>query len=306
LTLVLLSVFLTAYADEQTATTADNAESAVAPSSEQATPDKSVEKVEKTEASQESTDIPAAVTQAVSGFLREDKKFSTISESVVNGLYEVVVGSEVFYISADGRHAVIGDIRDSQTGKNVTDGKRAELRVKELAQFDESGMVVFPSKAETKYTVNVFTDVDCGYCAKFHQGVEELGNLGIKVRYLGFPRAGMGSKTYNVMQSVWCADDRQKAMTDAKARRDVPEKKCDNPIKEHYELGQRVGVRGTPALLLSDGELLPGYVPPQRLFNYLESKTKEKEAVAENQDKAADAPAKNEEGKTPESQETKQ
>jgi thiol:disulfide interchange protein DsbC len=271
LTLALLSAILPAYAADQP----PPAVLEVPPISDKIAGD-----------SGENGDIPAAVTDSVNSFLKEGKKPSSISHSVVTGLYEVVVGSEVFYVSADGLYAVVGDIRDSKTGDNVTDSKRAELRIKELEKVDEKDTVVFTPAKETKYTVNVFTDVDCGYCAKFHQGIEELGNLGVKVRYLAFPRAGIGSKTYETMESVWCSDDRQKAMTDAKANREVPIKKCNNPLKDQYELGQRIGVRGTPALLLSDGELLPGYVPPQQLVDYLANKAKEKEGISK--DKAVE------------------
>ena len=177
-------------------------------------------------------------------------------------------------MSDDGQHLIVGEIRDMKTGQNLTDDKRAQLRVKEIDTLDEKELIVFAPEKETKYTVNVFTDVDCPYCAKFHNEVPELNQGGVKVRYLAFPRAGAGSKTYNTMVSVWCAEDRQQAITAAKAKRAVKSATCNNPVDKQYELGKRLGVSGTPAMLLANGELVPGYVPAKQLLAFLERKSK--------------------------------
>ena len=218
---------------------------------------------------------PEAVIQALKGIIKTDFDKVSITESAIKGLYEVLVGSEVVYVSEDGQHLIVGDIRDMKTGQNLTDNKRAQLRMKEINAFDEKEMIVFAPEKETKYTVNVFTDVDCPYCAKFHNEVPELNKNGVKVRYLAFPRAGIGSKTYKTMVSVWCAEDRQQAITDAKAKREVKPATCNNPVDKEYELGKRIGVSGTPAMLLSNGELVPGYVPAKQLVAFLERKFKD-------------------------------
>ncbi len=224
--------------------------------------------------------VPEAVTQALKRIIKTDFDKVSITESAVKGLYEVLIGSEIVYVTDDGHHLVVGDIRDMKTGQNLTDDKRAQLRVKEIEALDEKEMIVFAPEKETKYTINVFTDVDCPYCAKFHTEVPELNKGGVKVRYLAFPRAGVGSKTYKTMVSVWCAEDRQKAITDAKAKREIKSATCNNPVDKEYELGKRVGVSGTPAMLLSNGELVPGYVPAKQLIAFLERKSKAKSQPA--------------------------
>lgn len=213
--------------------------------------------------------VPTAVTDTLKRIVSGTPSKTTVVPSPLPGLYEAMLDSEVIYISADGRYVIMGDVRDIQTGRNLTEEKRNQVRVDAINSLDEKEMVVFTPQKETKEIVNVFTDVDCPYCSKFHQSVDKLNEAGIKVRYLAFPRAGVGSDTYKKMVSVWCAKDKQKAMTAAKARQEVESATCENPVEKQYELGKKIGVQGTPALVLSTGELIPGYVPPERLIPYV-------------------------------------
>ncbi len=234
--------------------------------------------VEKATAASE---IPSKVTKTlkyVQKLVKKPGEPTSIRLSPITGLYEAEIGSMVFYISADGEQFVIGSIYEANgiAPKNLTDQKRTKLRIDTINTLGESEMVVFAPETETKHTVNVFTDVDCGFCAKFHREVPALNKLGVKVRYLAFPRAGVGSKTYKTMVSVWCSEDKQKAMTDAKNGREVKKAKCSNPIEKHYNIGQQIGINGTPAMVLSDGELVPGYMPANKLFIKLEQKAASK------------------------------
>jgi thiol:disulfide interchange protein DsbC len=233
------------------------------------------------EQSTSTQEIPSALTKALKSTFGENAKVTAVAPTAIAGLFEVIMGSDVLYMSADGKHIVAGNIfelRPTATDKdkyepfNLTDQRRTGLRTQELNQLDESEMVVFSPETETKHTINVFTDVDCPYCAKFHLEVTKLNEAGVKVRYLAFPRAGIGSKTYNTMMSIWCAEDRKQAMTDAKARRKIEERQCTNPIKKQYELGKRIGITGTPAMVLPDGQLVPGYLPAARLLALLNKK----------------------------------
>ncbi|RKZ41053.1 MAG: hypothetical protein DRQ49_06340 [Gammaproteobacteria bacterium] len=225
--------------------------------------------------------VSTVIVENLKGIFK-DIDVDDISASPISGLYEVALGEEMFYVTADGTYMVMGNIYNLKTRVNLTDARRSQLRQafnpkrkKAIDAVNEKDTIVFAPETETKYTVNVFTDVDCGYCAKFHNEVPKLNKAGVKVRYLAFPRAGIGSGTYKKMESVWCAEDQQKAMTDAKARRSVKPAKCNNPIASQYELGQKIGINGTPALVLSNGELVPGYLPTKRLIALLEQiKTK--------------------------------
>jgi thiol:disulfide interchange protein DsbC len=198
-----------------------------------------------------------------------------IQPSPLKGLQEVVLEGNVFYMSEDGRYLIRGgDILDlKEKGKNITEERRNNIRISAMKELKENDMIIFKPK-ETKYVVNVFTDVDCFYCVKLHKDMSKYHEQGIEVRYLAFPRGGASSPTYKSMVSVWCADDKHQAMNDAKNAKQVPQKECTNPVSNHFEFGRKLGVSGTPALLLSNGELLPGYVPAEKLVQFLAENAK--------------------------------
>ena len=199
----------------------------------------------------------------------QGEKPDSVAPSAIPGLYEVVIGGQVLYLSEDGRFVVQGDILDLGSRANLTDQRRGGLRGKAIAAVGENNMVVFGPQGPVKHTVTVFTDIDCGYCRKMHSQMADYNKEGIKIRYLLYPREGIGSESYDKAVSVWCAADRQDAMTKAKRGENVEKKTCDNPVTAQYELGQKLGVRGTPSLILENGDLLPGYVPPTQLAQLL-------------------------------------
>jgi thiol:disulfide interchange protein DsbC len=202
----------------------------------------------------------------------EGSKLDSVTPTPLRGLYEVVMGSQVLYLSEDGRFAIQGDMVDLSTRSNLTEVRRGALRLKAVEAVGESNMVVFVPSGPVKHTVTVFTDIDCGYCRKLHSEMAAYNQNGIKVRYLMYPRAGIDSESYRKAVAVWCADNRQDALTRAKRGENIPLKTCENPVKEQYELGVALGVKGTPSLILEDGEIIPGYVPPTQLAQILEEK----------------------------------
>lgn len=213
--------------------------------------------------------VPSAVTNTLKKLINAPLEKIVVTKTPIAGLFEATIDAEILYISEDGRYILMGDLRDAQNGDNLTENKRNQQRVAILNSVDEKDMVVFAPTTETKAVLNVFTDVDCPYCSKFHNEVKDLNAAGIKVRYLAFPRAGQKSPTFKKMVSVWCAKDQQQAMTDAKAGKEIPEATCSNPVQAQFELGSKIGVNGTPALVLSTGELIPGYVPAAKLVPHL-------------------------------------
>jgi len=197
---------------------------------------------------------------------------SDISDSPVAGVYQVAVGSSVAYVTKDGRYIIRGDIFDAATSANLTEETRAQARVEMLNSVDPNSMIVFkPAKGEVKHTITVFTDVDCGYCRQFHREIDKVTALGIEVHYLFYPRTGPNTESWTKAEHVWCAKDHNAALTRAKLGGEVPEASCGStPVGEHYALGQRVGVRGTPAIFNETGELIGGYLPPNVLAKVLD------------------------------------
>ena len=175
---------------------------------------------------------------------------------------------ERIYTDSNGSHFVAGDLYQVGSGgvKNLTDiGRRAD-RQELLAQLDESTLVTFSAKGEVKHRLLVFTDIDCGYCRRMHSEIEQLQENGVEVRYAAFPRAGVGSDSYNKYVSVYCAKDQNVTMTLAKAGKMPDPATCDNPVADQYKLGQKLGITGTPTLIFEDGEMQPGYAPWKELL----------------------------------------
>ena len=195
-----------------------------------------------------------------------------IRPSSIPGLYEVTVAPQVLYISSDAKLLFYGDIVDRETGKNLTTPIRDQARLSIVNDMDESSMIVFAPKKETKHTITVFTDIDCGYCKKLHSEMAQYNDLGIKVRYLAYPRAGLNSPSYNKAVNVWCSKDKKNAITVAKLNQSVTSEKCNDPVKSHMLLGEKLGVNGTPNLILDDGRMVPGYVPAPKLLKILDKK----------------------------------
>lgn len=194
----------------------------------------------------------------------------TISPSPATGLYEVTYGSEIYYVTEDGRFMVQGDVIDIQQKKNLTEGRRSAGRKALMAAVNESDMIIFSPK-QVKYRVTVFTDVDCTFCRRMHQEIGDYMNNGIEIRYLLYPRTGLNSPSFRKAQSVWCSDDRKQALTDAKLGKNLPEKKCTNPIAKNVKLAGQIGLEGTPTLVLENGTVLGGYVPAAKLKELLDS-----------------------------------
>jgi thiol:disulfide interchange protein DsbC len=193
-----------------------------------------------------------------------------ISETPIEGILQVQINSDIIYVTTDGQYILQGQIMEIDSRTNITDQAKSGIRKGVLSQLKREEQISF-SPEKPKYDLLVFTDIDCGYCRKLHNQMAEYNEQGIAIHYMAFPRAGVGSASYDKFVSVWCADDQQSAMTLAKNGGDPDPQKCPNPIAEQYDVGRNVGVTGTPALVTLDGTLIPGYVPPAQLRQRLES-----------------------------------
>ncbi len=214
------------------------------------------------------SDVRAALAKQLPGANPED-----LRPSPIPGIWEWTNGGDIAYVSSDGKYAIDGDLYDLAKKDDLTEAHRRDVRSKVLAEIPESDMLVFsPPAKDVKYTVTVFTDVDCGYCQKLHSQIADYNRLGIRVRYLFFPRTGPGTESWAKAERVWCSPDRKDALTRAKRGENIAAKPCGTtPVARDYELGQSFGVRGTPAIVLANGDMVGGYLPPPLLVKEVQA-----------------------------------
>ena len=211
----------------------------------------------------------AAIRQAMTKSM-PSVKVDSVKPAVVKGLFEVVVGANTYYVSEDGKYLLQGRLVDVAARKDLTEEKLNVTRKLAIEKMGQANMIVFKPKI-SKYTVTIFTDIDCGYCRKLHSEIDQYLAQGITIQYLFFPRDGKGSDSYNKAVSVWCAEDRNVALTAAKKDQKLPEKTCDNPIDEHMQLAKKFDVKGTPMIISENGNVYPGYLPAKQLVEALEN-----------------------------------
>lgn len=211
------------------------------------------------------------ITEKLTGIV-PGLQVKAVRESAAPGLYEVETNNrDMIYATPDGNYILAGELLQVTDGgiENVTERSRAAKRVETMAAFAENGVIRYPAEGNQKASISVFTDIDCPYCRKFHDDVPRLNELGITVNYYGFPRSGPDTPSFVKYESVWCSDDQVAAMNEAKGGRQVPDISCENPVAEQFQLGSQVGVTGTPAILLEDGNMVRGYVPADQLARSL-------------------------------------
>ncbi|GAB6139766.1 bifunctional protein-disulfide isomerase/oxidoreductase DsbC [Methylosoma difficile] len=208
--------------------------------------------------------IKASITKSMPA-----AKIGDITETPLKGIYEVSIGAETIYMSGDGRYAFQGHLIDLEGKKDLTEEKLSAARKKAIAGIGNN-MIVFKPKI-AKYTVTIFTDIDCGYCRKLHSELDTYLAEGITIQYLFYPRAGKDSESYHKAVAVWCAKDRNAALTAAKKDEKLDMKTCENPVDEHMKLAEMFQLRGTPMIVTEKGNTYPGYMPAKQLLEALQA-----------------------------------
>jgi thiol:disulfide interchange protein DsbC len=196
-------------------------------------------------------------------------KLEDLRPSPIPGMYEFMQGVEVSYMTADGKYFLDGNVYDMSSRANLTEQRRTQARLALLNAAPESQMLIFGPK-NPQYTITVFTDIDCPYCRKMHSEMAELNRMGVRVRYMFYPRSGPNTESWKKAEAVWCSADRNDALTRAKNGAQLNmtvNKSCDaTPVARDYALGQSIGVRGTPAIITENGDYIGGYAAPRDLL----------------------------------------
>lgn len=209
-----------------------------------------------------------SVRQNLLRILPDDIVIDSVEQTAMEGTYHVRIGHEHLYVYSHGEFVLIGEVYDTDRRVSWTRERKdmeQQVAIRELDAIPESRMIIMGDPDGERH-ITVFTDTDCGWCQKFHRDVPALQEGGLKVRYMMWPRAGLESDSYREAVAVWCAKDQGDAMTRAKAGEEIERLVCENPVEEHYQLGFRLGVQGTPFIMLDDGRVLGGYVPPGELL----------------------------------------
>ena len=200
----------------------------------------------------------------------------SVEKTEMKGFFRVnFEGIEPLYVSSDGNYLVSGDIYLITTEGlvNKSEARRDYQRKTLINNLNIEEFITFEPE-ETLHNIYVFTDVDCGYCRQFHNQIDDYLNLGIKVNYLAYPRAGINSDSFNKISSAWCNEDPNYSLTLLKQGKNIDTKACnDNPVEKHFNLGNAIGVQGTPSIITNEGKMIPGYLPPQDLLNILVTKS---------------------------------
>lgn len=224
----------------------------------------------------EPEEVPAAERERIAEMF-ESILPEHVKPSPIDGWYTIQKSSVVAYITTDGRYLLQGDLIDLEQQVNLTEANRIDARRDVMSAVTDDQVIMF-SPAEVKYSVSIFTDVECTYCRRLHSQMDEYLAHGIEVRYLLYPRSGPASRSWITAEEVWCSADRASALTMAKLDKKFETSACDASIvQDHYSMGQEVGLTGTPAIVFEDGELVAGYLPPDALRLRLEQKAAEGE-----------------------------
>lgn len=217
-------------------------------------------------ATQVSADDIAELKQSLAKTLPQYEA-SYIEKTPIEGIYQVIIGGQIIYMTKDARYMIDGNLIDLSTKKNYTEDAMSGIRLSQIEKLGEDKMVVYTPET-TKHTITVVTDIDCPYCRRLHNEMDQYMAGGVQVRYIFMPLKGKGD--FRTTVSVWCAKDRNEALDLAKAGAELEAKDCENPINEHLNVSRSLGVRGTPAIILQDGSMLPGYVPASKLIAELQ------------------------------------
>lgn len=198
----------------------------------------------------------------------------TVQTTPVPGLYEVTIGPRIVYVTGDGRYLFQGELIDLELRESLTSGRLESLKMAAVEALGEANMLIFKPQ-KTQHTVTVFTDIDCAFCRKLHENMDQYLAQGIKIRYLFYPRSGQNSASYIKAVSVWCSKDRNAALTAVKAGHSIKQNYCQHPVQKHMLLAEQLGVSSAPVLILENGELLPSYLPADQLKAVLVNRRKQ-------------------------------
>jgi len=185
-----------------------------------------------------------------------------VKPSVINGLYEVKVGSDLFYVDATGQHLISGNVFDTGTKQNLT-----KIRLEEINRIDWSKLPLeyaIVSGDADGIPIAIFTDPDCPFCRTLEEIMKKA--KGLKVYTFLYPLETLHPKAREKSEAIWCSKDRHKALQAVMLKDKTLDKAdCETPVNDIIALGNRLGISGTPTMIASDGRRRSGATTAKKL-----------------------------------------
>lgn len=201
-------------------------------------------------------------------------KIEAISPSPIPGLYEIVSGGDVAYVTADGVYMVQGTLFNVPERRNLSEKTLGVERAKAMKNLDPSTLVIYPAKGKEMHVITVFTDPSCPYCHKLHSDLAQLNDMGITVRYALYARSGTGTLTSRQLSEVLCANDKKAALERffANSHLNATGAECKQAagLERINKAANQVGLKGTPHIVSDSGYSASGYMSAPELLRTLQ------------------------------------
>lgn len=198
-------------------------------------------------------------TTALAKRLRElypNTQFSTVTDSPVAGIFEVVMGRNIAYTDEHGRYFLFGHLFDMPAQRDLTAEHKDELARIDFSQLPLKDAIKTVHGAGSR-VVAIFSDPDCPYCRKLEPELAKVDDVTIYTFLM--PLTELHPDARNKAISIWCGADRVKAWSALMLRNTTPANaNCDHPIDRNVALGERYQINGTPTLISADGRVMPG------------------------------------------------
>lgn len=211
----------------------------------------------------------AAIKKAIEPRLGDGVKVDSVVKTPYGGLFEVRVGTDIFYTDAKGDYLFIGRVVDTKTFQDHTKARLDEINKIKFSDLPLDSALK-SVKGNGKRVIAVFEDPNCGYCKRFRKTLNEMDNVTVYTFMYNILSEDSTVKSKN----IWCSSDRAKAWDDWMLKGKVPEAapaNCTTPNDKVLALGQKLRITGTPTIFFADGTRIPGAVDAKALESKLAS-----------------------------------
>lgn len=199
----------------------------------------------------------ADIRKALAERIPQMDKIDEVRPTPMAGLYEVRIGTDLFYTDAKGNYVIQGELIDSKARRNLTEDRINKLTAVNFSALPLKDAITIV-RGDGKRKMAVFEDPNCGYCKRFERDMQNVNNVTVYLFLYPILSPDSAEKSRN----IWCAKDRTKAWQDYMLSDKAPESaSCDTAaLQRNLALGKKHKITGTPTLIFADGSRVPGAV----------------------------------------------